>query len=1154
MYDREGLIVDELLGAAMVSHTRFSPVSGLVESWFAIQSAGRPTAAQHAASTATAAPEVCVTVQYIDPETRLVLETAQKAKTDVHHRRKEMRKLFNIEEDYIVDFSCNLDGSKIPGSGRVYITATQLLYNSTFKQKIMAIEDIRSVEKYKTLLLANAGIKLFMQNGRKIHLKSFKDRKAFITSLQAQAKVLGLPPIPIIDKGSSEDSAGEQEDDEDGDSASASRSALPPSDTSTGTASPPPGVASSSHFTHHISSPSCPSDWTSTTQTLTPPTAHVRASSGKLRDSGAHYGSAEAPASTSWMASEAKHEKSHKESHRRTPSAVAASMFKSVSEKIRNISNSSSNIKDSKSAINADRSDLPSTPTGSSHPVPIPLGNSSENQSSGGQVAPIPLRSSGSALQRDGSNGSSLPTGSPQPHQTPSSIALNGQSSSPPLTGSGSIPVNMGSHSAHSAPVLIPNKESSPASSASGPVGTPTKTAKGEKTSIFGAPAFLKDLSLPFHLPGSKRKRAASTSQNNIDGPVTNEGALETSTSSESEESDREREESRRLKFYLIHGEVPAGSGEEESELDTGRRHKKSASLASLRQATSSITRSLVPMDDEGSGLDPSSPTAQRPRPKTASQTSTTDSSDTSDESSSSLSPMLSVRSHTTQDDPDLLDGAQDTPSDTRSSLSKKSRPPSGSNTPESSSPDPLIGSRGDSSFATAENGAHYKEDGSRSHFDSPPLQLSQHTHALLAHNLHASAPPPQFNKPLEDLDRSDELETLSKQQRQSVKVGSGHIRAAPSNTGSPRGAPPSTSFNREKDITPTLFHPSPKMGTQNANASYLAQSHQIALSSPNSKTTPLLNQSYAYGSTKHGNGQEEESFSDSASDSIAGSTDHSSSSPVRSRKGDSSSTTSSHRLGNSGDSQRSKKSYGGKGKKNNVSVSRGSIGKAPLASAPLRGSGPVPTLGKSAKLKRSTHGSTPDLQPSLNKKHKHKRKNSQFMSTVMLGAKTTCFGFVLALAILLRVMIGATLSNAQGNAIGAVAVTGMSKSQKFFELANVSLLTAIGTLLSQMMSVFVAPKVLAPRLRQRGLLCENVFVREHIVPLLALIAGHCIAVCFGIALLACAPLYAPAHTIAFLNANADVLLLRVKTCALYVLFSSVGCHLIARHHSGAFA
>lgn len=1146
VYDREGLIVDELLGAVTVSHTRFSPVNGLVETWLPITSTGRPTAAQSAATNATTAPEVCATIQYIDAETRTTIEAAQKLKTDEHHRRKEMRKLFNIEEDYIHDFSCNLDGSKIPGSGRVYITATQLLYNSTFKQKIVDIEDIRSVEKYKTMLLANAGITLFLKSGRKIHLKSFKDRKAFITALQNQAKILGLAPIPIVDKGSSEDSAGEQEDDDEIDSTSASKSTVPPIDSSAGTASPPPNASFPTHHTHHISSPSCPGEWSNVTQTLTPPISHVRSSSAKMRDSGIHFGSAEAPASTSWLASEGKSEKAHKESHRRTPSAVAASMFKSVSEKLRNISTSSSNItRESKATINS-QSDLPSTPTGSSHAIPAPLGNSSENNSSGGHVQPVPLRSSAGAIQRDGSNGTSLPSQSSQMVQTPSNIALNGQhSSSPSLTGSGSIPIT---HTTHSAPILIPiNKEPVPAASPSGPIGTPTKTAKdkGEKTSIFGAPGFLKDLSLPFHLPGSKRKRAASTSQH-IEGPINNEGALDASTSSESEEeSDREREESRRLKYYLIHGDMPAGSGEEEIELEPGRK-KRTGTLSSLRQATSSITRNLVPMDDEGSGLDPSSPVNQRSRPRTASPSSTTDSSDSSDDNSSNVSPMLSVRSHTTQDDPDLADGAQDGPSDARSSISKKSRPPSSSTSSESDSPEPLIGSRGDASAGAHDSATSQNADSSKYQYESPALQLSAPTHLLLSHNLHASAPPPQFNKALEDLDQSDELETISKT-RQSAKVGSGHIRAVP-NTGSPRGAPPSTSFNRDKDVTPTLFQP--KIGSQHSTAApYLVQSHNLI--SPSSKNGPLLNQSYA-GTTRYGGAREDDSISDSASDSIAGSTDHSSSSPVRSRKGDTSSITSAQRMGNSGDSYRKKGKSLSNRKLNNVSSSRGSIGKTTPTSSSSHGSG---TLGKSGKLKKSSHvsntgssGSSSDL---TGKKHKHKRKN-HLMRIAMLGAKTTCFGFVLALAILLRVMIGASLTQAQGNVIGAVAASGMSKSQKFFELVNVAFLTAIGTLLSQMMSVLVAPKVLAPRLKSRGgLLCENVFVRDHIVPLLVLVAGHCIAVCFGIAMLACAPLYAPAHTLAFLNANASVVLLRAKTCALYVLFSSVGCHLIARHHSG---
>lgn len=1155
MYDREGLIVDELLGTATVSHTRFSPVNGLVEAWLPIQTIGRPSSAQYAANGATSVPEVCVTVQYIDPETRTSIEAAQKVKTDTHHRRKEMRKLFNIEDDYLYDFSCNLDGSKIPGSGRVYITATQLLYSAPFKQKMVEIEDIKSIEKYKTMLLANEGVAIFMKNGRKIHLKSFKDRKAFINALQSQTKALGLSPIPIVDKGSSEDSTGDQDEDDENESISTSKSGLLPVDSSNGTASPPLAAPSNVQHSYHSSPALAQGDSSAaqnSTQNLTPPSTHFRTSSGKLRDS-THYGSAEAPTSASSLAPEGKPEKPHKESHRRTPSAVAASMFKSVSEKLRNISASSSNItRESKTGIHSP-SELPSTPTSSGHPSYLPLGNSSETGSSGGQPTPIALTGSGNLL-RDGSNGTSLPSNTNS--QTQSTSPPNGpNAAAPSLTASGSIPNIQSAHSSQTAPIPI-NKDTTATNSSSGTIGTPTsKAAKDakEKSSIFGAPGFLKDISLPFHLPGSKRKRAASTSQHN-EGPIVNEGVLDVSSSSETEESDREREESRRLKYYLIHGEVPAGSGEEESEIEFARSQRK-ANMSSLRQATSSITRSLVPMDDDGSGLDTISPRKHRPRPRNSDQSSTTDSSD----GSTDLSPMHSVRSHTSQEDTNTSDLPQDVPSDARS---KKSRPPSDSTTTssESSSPEPLLPTRSDSPFMNYDNSSQLNADGSRRQVESPPLQLSAHTHALLAHNLHASAPPQQFTRNSEELDRSDEEnEPISSKSRQSAKVGSGHIRAP--TTGSPRGPPPNTSFNRERDVTPTVFQPAnAKTHHHVSSAPYLAQSHHISGQSHSpSKSTPLLNQSYAYGSNraKGGSGREsfEDDFSDSDSDAIAGSTDQSSHSPVRSRKGDASSTTSSLRIGNSGESYRKK---GGKGKKsNNVSSSRNSIGKTTPNSNSSYGSGSQ--LGKSGKLKKSSVGTPGGSSSDLNqlasghlKKYKHKRNKNHIMRIAMLGVKTSCFGFVLALAILLRVMIGSSMTQVQGTTVGgAVATSAMSKSEKFLELVNLAFLTAIGTLLSQLFSVLVAPRLIAPRLRNRGgVLCQNVFVREHIIPLLVLLAGHCVAVCFGVLLLASAHLYAPAHTLAFLKANANIVLLRAKTCLLYVLFSSVGCHLIARHQS----
>ena len=543
LYDREGIIVDELIGLALVPHQRVSPSSDLVDAWIPIQSTSKQFAPSSSAASPTATPEMCVTMRFIDSETKASVEALQRAKTDSHQRRKEMRKLFNIDEEYLYDFSCNLDRGTIPGFGRVYITSTHLLYNSTFKQKVIAIEDIRVIEKYKTLLLANAGIALQMRNGRKIQLKSFKHRKTFVAALQQQAKNLGLPPINIIDRESSEDHSGDQDSDEETDSSSITRTAQ---DMPTSPLQDPHSTSPSN------GSPIPPSDMpltivpAPTTSSTSPPSSMKRSNSSKLRDSGEIE----------------KGDKKEKDAHRRTPSTMAASIVKTVSDKLRNISASSSVI---------------------AHPKAEPSASTS--------TPPMLSVTSDSISHIAGSRSSTT-------SQPSFSAAL--------------------ASSASQLPVLQTTTHAQPISHSASLIQAPVKSK--EKTS-----SFLKDFSLPFHLPGSKRKHnsgnaAPSHPQHMVQAesaPITMTNALADDSLSSSDEersadSVREREQSRRLKYYLIHGEAPIGSGEDESEQMLPRKRKGSRKAVDpeLKSSPNSLQHTPQPISHPSSsqlGEDPPS-------------------------------------------------------------------------------------------------------------------------------------------------------------------------------------------------------------------------------------------------------------------------------------------------------------------------------------------------------------------------------------------------------------------------------------------------------------------------------------------------------------------------------------------------------------------
>lgn len=143
--------------------------------------------------------QILATFKYINNEMRMQVEEEEAVKTKIHKRRKEMKRFFNLDQDFIQVFNCSLDTGTIRHSGHLYLIEASLLFNSAFKKKCILLKDIVSIQKNKSYIMMRMGLVFFLQNNKKIVLKSFKLRDEFIQLLQSQIKKLGLKEISIID-------------------------------------------------------------------------------------------------------------------------------------------------------------------------------------------------------------------------------------------------------------------------------------------------------------------------------------------------------------------------------------------------------------------------------------------------------------------------------------------------------------------------------------------------------------------------------------------------------------------------------------------------------------------------------------------------------------------------------------------------------------------------------------------------------------------------------------------------------------------------------------------------------------------------------------------------------------------------------------------
>lgn len=118
--------------------------------------------------------------RYIDAETKLNIEIEEKQKRDSRRRKKEIFKIFNINEDYIDVYSCIYEPLH---KGKIYLTDKNILFNSPFKQKLIDINLIRSIELTKRSKMFNT-CTIVLRDGNKAVFKWIKHIKNFIDELK----------------------------------------------------------------------------------------------------------------------------------------------------------------------------------------------------------------------------------------------------------------------------------------------------------------------------------------------------------------------------------------------------------------------------------------------------------------------------------------------------------------------------------------------------------------------------------------------------------------------------------------------------------------------------------------------------------------------------------------------------------------------------------------------------------------------------------------------------------------------------------------------------------------------------------------------------------------------------------------------------------
>eukprot|EP01122_Echinamoeba_exundans_P011656 TRINITY_DN4706_c0_g1_i1.p1 TRINITY_DN4706_c0_g1~~TRINITY_DN4706_c0_g1_i1.p1 ORF type:complete len:714 (+),score=147.26 TRINITY_DN4706_c0_g1_i1:225-2366(+) len=186
----------------------------MLDDWFSLAPAKKGaqlvapasgTSATAAVTTESRAGQLHIRIQVVGTDDKLRIDSEEKLKEDTRRREREIFKIFSIEDEpYLKEFSCAFE-KKILHQGRLYVTPHYIMFNAPFAKKTIPLDDIKHIERRKTVGVFNTAIAVITKDEKENVFKSFRKRGECIECVTKQMAALGQ----IISDSSSTDGADE---------------------------------------------------------------------------------------------------------------------------------------------------------------------------------------------------------------------------------------------------------------------------------------------------------------------------------------------------------------------------------------------------------------------------------------------------------------------------------------------------------------------------------------------------------------------------------------------------------------------------------------------------------------------------------------------------------------------------------------------------------------------------------------------------------------------------------------------------------------------------------------------------------------------------------------------------------------------------------
>jgi hypothetical protein len=186
----------------------------MLDDWFTLAPAKKgaqlvaPTSGASANSQSTTesrAGQLHIRIQVVGTDDKLRIDSEEKLKEDSRRRERVIFKIFSIEDEpYLKEFSCAFE-KKILHQGRLYVTPHYLMFNAPFAKRTIPLDDIKSIERRKTVGVFNTAIAVITKDEKENVFKSFRKRGECIECVTKQMAALGQ----IISDSSSTEGADE---------------------------------------------------------------------------------------------------------------------------------------------------------------------------------------------------------------------------------------------------------------------------------------------------------------------------------------------------------------------------------------------------------------------------------------------------------------------------------------------------------------------------------------------------------------------------------------------------------------------------------------------------------------------------------------------------------------------------------------------------------------------------------------------------------------------------------------------------------------------------------------------------------------------------------------------------------------------------------